>query len=125
MTEKKTVWWREIPALAGTLIGIILTAIGGVMILNVVMKLYVFGFDTPRYGGDFEYQCTYERDMGPRGDEPRVKLSEEKKQACITKHKKRAKKQYIRRQKENLVDALAMLLLGIPFWVVFNRRRKK
>ena len=128
METKKLSWFRHFPPFAGTLVGIALTAIGGVMVLNVVLKLYVFGFDTPTYGISFQHECVYDNfaDLGLENPkESRKKLSEEERANCITERKTEEKERYLRDKKENFVDGLAMLLVGIPFWVIFARKRKE
>lgn len=129
MTEKKH-WITSLPKVIGLCAGIILTAVGSVMLLNSVLKLYVLQFDTPRYGEDFKMSCQYEplpklnrRDANPELEDS-VLRTEESLAACVTEKKQNAKEQYQRDKKEDMVSGISSLFVGIFFWVWFGRRRK-
>ena len=122
-------WPQDIINFVGAIVGIVLTAIGSVMFLNTILKVYVFGFQTESYFSA-EQMCGF-RDapkiMLPVRADPVLpaNLSEAEMTACIEEKTTQATAQYLRRKKESLIDGFAMLLVGIPFWILFERRRKK
>lgn len=121
---EKSFWMQRFPKLIGTLVGIVLTAIGGVMTLNVVLKVYVFGFTTNSYFSA-EDQCKFEDYSLVKEGEKAKLLKGEERTACIAEKTKIENDRYLRDKKENLVDGAAMLLLGIPFWIIFARRKEE
>ncbi len=131
--EKKFHWLRELPNLAGVIVGIVLTAIGGVMIINTVLKVYVFGFETNSYF-NAEEQCTgklgYVDGRSPiavptkNSEEEAQKLTQEEIDECIEKTTQTEKDRYRRQQQERMIDAIGFLAVGIFLWIL-NRRRKK
>lgn len=121
--DKKINWLRDFPRFAGTIIGIALTAIGGVMTLNVVLKVYVFGFTENSYFSA-EEQCRFQDFAEVKEGAKPARLSAEEKKDCIDQKKQIESNRFLRQKKENLIDGAAMLLVGIPFWIIFTRRRK-
>ncbi|MBT3349249.1 hypothetical protein HN954_01325 [bacterium] len=122
MVEKKLTWLRDLITLGGALTGIIMTAIGGVLVLNAVLKLYVFQFQTAEYSIVTTEECRMDYSR-MKESEPTVRTPEEIEQ-CKTDRQEENLLRFERQKKENLVDGLAMLLVGIPFWMIFWRRRK-
>ena len=116
---------RDFVNVGGMIIGIALTAIGAIFVLNSALKVYVFGFDTPPYFSATE-QCQYDHQAKPmnREDGP-VKLEGEEYDKCVVEKTASESARYIRQREENMIDGLAMLLVGIPFWLMFGVRRKK
>ena len=47
----------KLVTLVGVTAGIILVSIGAIMILQSFLTIYVFGIDTPQYGGYNEFSC--------------------------------------------------------------------
>jgi hypothetical protein len=128
--DKKLPWLSSLITFGGAITSIILTAIGGVMMANVILKLYVFKFDTPEYSSATKESCRmdYAQKIVPATpteltQEFKERSAEEIDQ-CIAEKRAEEKSNYTRQKQESLVDGLAMLLVGIPFWVIFERRRK-
>ncbi|MCF7846968.1 MAG: hypothetical protein K9M51_02935 [Candidatus Gracilibacteria bacterium] len=118
---KNLSWLSHLINLGGALTGIILTAVGGVMVLNAALKLYVFQFQGEAYQIVTTQECQYDRNLGT--EEPRERTPEEIEQ-CKAERREEQKMRFRRQKEENMVDGLAMLLVGIPFWIIFDRRRK-
>jgi hypothetical protein len=134
MTEKKLAWLPDLLRFGGAVTGIILTAIGGVMLLNAVMKLYVFNFQSETYQIVSDEECRYDHNRSAVDtiavveeksiSKPYERTSEEIEQ-CKETRKEENKLRFERSKKENMVDGLAMLLVGIPFWIIFWRKGKE
>ncbi len=128
MTEKKLGWLYDLINFGGAVTGIILTAIGGTMLLNAVLKLYVFKFDSYSYSYVTEDQCRFDYRVKPfpvkEADTEPKERSEEEIKKCMEERKAEEKARYKRDKQENMVDGLAMLIVGIPFWIIFDRRRR-
>ncbi len=130
MTEKKLAWLPDLISFGGAVTGIILTAIGGVMLLNSMMKLYVFNFQTEPYQIISTEECKYDHnrriEMSERRDlsQPYERTEEEIEECKINKLEEN-KLRFKRSKQENMVDGLAMLLIGIPFWLIFWRKRRE
>lgn len=122
MADKKLAWLPDLIRFGGALTGIVLTAIGGVMMLNAVLKLYVFQFDSNEYAIVTTEECRHDYRM-MKGDEPTIRTPEEI-EVCKIERREENSQRFVRNKKENLVDGLAMLLIGIPFWLIFWRKRK-
>jgi len=114
---------RDFINIGGVIIGIALTAIGSIFILNTILKLYVFDFDTNPYFSATE-QCQYDHMAKPMDDKPK-KLEGEEYEKCVTEKTILENDRYVRRKQESMVDGLAMLLVGLPFWLIFGVRRRK
>ncbi|MCF7812696.1 hypothetical protein K9M59_03850 [Candidatus Gracilibacteria bacterium] len=124
--EKKFSWLRDLVNVGGTIVGIVLTAIGGVMFLNSSMKLYVFHFESSSYF-NAEEQCTMPKYV-PRmeGSEPeQQEKTPEEIEECIQTKEKYEKARYRRQQQEQMVDGVAFLIVGLGLWIVHHYRRKK
>jgi len=124
MTETKLAWLPELIHFGGALTGIVLTAIGGVMMLNAVLKLYVFQFQGDAYTIVTTEECRLDYAHMTPDKDPTIRTPEEIEQCKIDRTSENTQR-FERQKKENLVDGLAMLLIGIPFWFIFWRRRKK
>ncbi len=128
MTEKRLSWLYDLINFGGAVTGIILTAIGGTMLLNAALKLYVFKFDSATYSYITEEQCRFDYQVVPISPknvntEPKERSPEEVKK-CLKERREEEERRYIRNKQESMVDGLAMLIVGIPFWVIFDRRRR-
>lgn len=121
--NKITIWLQELPRFAGAIIGIALTAIGTVMVVNIALKTFVFDFDVPRYF-NAEEECRYQPYEERIEGEKAKRLTTEEKTVCIKEKTETATVRYKRDKMENMIDGIAMLAVGIPFWIIFGRRRK-
>lgn len=124
--EKKLSWLRDLVNFGGIIVGIVLTAIGGVMFLNSMLKVYVFGFETNSYF-NAEEQCTMpEYAPTKTGEDPQLKVKPQSEiDECITKKTEYEKIRYSRQQKESMIDGFAFLLVGIVLWVIHHNKKKK
>ena len=128
MTEKKLGWLYDLINFGGAVTGIILTAIGGTMLLNASLKLYVFKFDGYSYNYITEDSCRFDYRVQPfpvkEANSKPVERSEEEIKKCMEERKAEEEARYKRDKQESMVDGLAMLIVGIPFWIIFDRRRR-
>ncbi len=127
MTEKLP-WLRELITFGGAITGIVLTAVGGVMLINATLKLYVFQFQSEEYQVVTIDECRYDHNRtkpvaAGEISKPYERTPEEVEQ-CKADRQEENRLRFERNKKENMVDGLAMLLVGIPFWIIFERRRK-
>lgn len=127
MTEKKLAWLPDLLRFGGAITGIVLTAVGGVMLLNATMKLYVFNFQTEPYQVVSTEECKYDHNRSIKTNDetkPYARTAEEI-EICKAERLEENTIRFERSKKENMVDGLAMLLVGIPFWLIFWRKRKE
>lgn len=128
MTDTKLTWLPDLLRFGGAVTGIVLTAIGGVMLINAVMKLYVFQFQTEPYQIVSTEECKYDHNRQIPQETGITKAyirTAEEIAVCKAERLKENKVRFERTKKENMVDGLAMLLIGIPFWIIFWRKRDK
>ena len=125
MSETKLSWLPELIRFGGAITGIVLTAIGGVMLINATMKLYVFDFQTEPYQIVSTEECKYDHNRSIKKDDetkPYIRTAEEI-ETCKADRLEANTIRFERSKKESMVDGLAMLLVGIPFWLIFWRKR--
>lgn len=118
-------WLRDLVNIGAAITGIVLTAIGSVMVLNATMKLYVFGFETNSYF-NAEEQCTNDHmyRAKPEGEaDKKEKMTDEELAKCVEKKTVAEKGRYQRQKKENIIDGLGFLIVGGALWF-FHRRRE-
>jgi len=116
---------RDLVNVGGVIMGIALTAIGAIFVLNTVLKVYVFEFTTNSYFSAQE-MCQY--DHMARSEKPMdgpKKLEGEEYDQCVIDKTELESVRFVRQKQERMIDGLAMLLVGIPFWLIFGVRRKK
>lgn len=119
-------WLRELIPFGGTLVGLVMTVIGSSMILNTVLKVYIFGFETSSSFSaeercEDEYRFTIEKN---KNEEVAKERTAEETEECITRKTKLEKERYLRQKKENMVDGMALILVGAPVWFFYQRKRK-
>ncbi len=128
--EKKS-WLSQLVNVGGTIVGIVLTAVGGVMFLNTVLKVYVFGFEINSYFSA-EEMCQKEEYRSVPGpdkavptmvQELKVHTPEEIAQ-CKEEKTQVEKERYSRQQKERMVDGFAFLFVGLALWTIHRREKK-
>ena len=115
---------RDLVNVGGVIMGIALTAIGAIFVLNTVLKVYVFEFTTNSYFSATE-QCQYDYQARPMNGEGPKKLEGEEYDKCVGEKTELESSRFIRQKQERMIDGLAMLLVGLPFWLIFGVRRKK
>lgn len=135
MSDKKITWLYDLINFGGAVTGIILTAIGGTMLLNSALKLYVFEFSSNEYSYVTKDSCRFDYNYAPvpvavakeptLNAETKRERTDEEIEKCMAERQAEERKNYTRRKQENMVDGLAMLIIGIPFWAIFDRRRRK
>jgi len=144
MSEKKESkileFIKEAVRLVGASAGVILLAIGMVMLLQAVLKLYVFEVKIDRYF-DASFACARFDPSAPqivpdkvpsgggvyvgRSDNKMSKEEmEQKYQDCMKKEQERAEKRYKEGKKEDMADGIAFLLAGLLLLVAFRFKRK-
>ena len=144
---------KNLVNLVGVTAGIILTSIGAIMFLDSVFKLYVFDVKQDRYN-NWEYQCQqYDIDsiearrlvgdnfVGPLGaieirpkkevEKEDKKLTKEEKEflekkfkECKKEAKETAEKNFQRREKMDIADGIAFMVVGFALLYFYQRRRK-
>ncbi len=130
MEKQKLPWLRELVNFGGSIVGIVLTAVGGVMFLNTVLKVYIFGFEINSYFSA-EEMCQKEEyrpapSIGPDAkmvSELKVNTPEEIAQ-CKEEKTQVEKERYARQQKEKMVDGFAFFLVGVVLWALHRRKKK-
>jgi len=132
MEKQKLPWLRELVNFGGSIVGIVLTAVGGVMFLNTVLKVYVFGFEINSYFSA-EEMCQKEEYRSVPGpdkavptmvQELKVNTPEEIAQ-CKEEKTQVEKDRYSRQQKEKMVDGFAFFLVGVVLWALHRRKKKE
>ena len=115
----------------GTILGIILVAIGGIMFMSSTLKLYVFQYETARYQTEEHIyeQCVNEpyirkTSYGEEASKDVTEPTEEEIKACTDRKTASAKKEYRRNETENMIEGFSFLFFGVLFWVVYRRHRK-
>ncbi len=133
---------KEAVRLVGASAGVILLAIGMVMLLQALLKLYVFQIKTESYG-DFSYRCARFDPMTPEvlpldlagphhkaSQKPKDLSAEEKAKMqkqydeCIKKEEQKAELRYKKSKKSDMADGVAFLIAGTVLLLMFRRKRK-
>ncbi len=116
----------------GTSIGVVLIAVGAVMLINATLKLTVFQLESSPHFEAYRCDQYIEMDHGmfPANEKSEMtKLTpqqrEKKYTECIVREQKREKKRFSNEKKHNLIDGTALLLVGIPLFVFYMRRSMK
>jgi len=125
--EVRLTWIHDLINFGGAIVGIVLTAIGGVMFLNTSLKLYVFRLETNPYFS-FREMCDdefYGKPYVEPGQMVPPKKTEEEIQDCMNKRLEIEKKSFRRQQQENFIQGTAFLIVGAFFWILHRRRKKK
>ncbi|PID83273.1 hypothetical protein CSB11_01915 [Candidatus Campbellbacteria bacterium] len=115
-----------------TTIGIIIIAIGSVMVLNSVLKLYVFGIETDSYF-DAEQECIndikLEDKLGPSGEILEIKYGEIRKtqeyKDCIIAKTEQEKRSYKKEKTDNMADGIPFIIVGLAILVIYRTRKEK
>jgi hypothetical protein len=116
---------RDLVNVGGIIMGIALTAIGSIFVLNTVLKVYVFEFTTNSYFSAQE-MCQYDHQVRPvKPMDGPVKLEGEEYDKCVVEKTELEESRFVRQKQERMIDGLAMLLVGLPFWLIFGVRRRK
>ena len=150
MTENKSNAVKIVSSLVnlvGVTAGIIIVAIGSIMFLESIFKIYIFDIKEDKYNS-FEYRCDQfdidniearrllGQDFGPIHAKTIVKdiknLSEEEKEflrkkynQCVEDAKQKSQKQYLNNRKMNIATGLAFIIVGFPLLYFYQRRRKR
>jgi len=123
MEKSKFSWLRDLVNFGGTIVGIVLTAVGGVMLINSVLKVYVFQFDTNSYFNAEEMCQNYPMKTMNGIAEPEEKTEEELSK-CVEEKTAFEKGRYTRQQHEKMIDGAAFLLVGAFLWLIHRRKKK-
>ena len=119
MSEMKLPWLRNLVNFGGALTGIVMTAIGGSLLVNSVLKLYVFKFETEAHFFSSAEECRFDY-----SGEKKVARKKAEIEVCRVERLQDSKASYRRRKQDNMVDGAAMLMVGIPFWIIFYHKKR-
>jgi len=103
-------------------ITIIMILIASIMLVRVALDTYVLKIDTPRY---FHSICDAPKVVGPET----VFLEGEELEECEARAKEQAREELTNNRKNDVSEALAMLLVAFPIywfhWRVIQKDHKK
>lgn len=97
------------------------------MLLNAAMKLYVFNFQSESYQIVTTEECRYDHSKPMAVEDSNNRSYErtpEEIEQCKEERKAENSLRFEQRKKEGMVDGLAMLLVGIPFWYIFRKKKE-
>lgn len=131
MSENTSHWvTRLIPILAFAA-GIIISSVGGIMLISSSLKLAFFQEDPYSYFTEQECVSPYSK-LAPQplsetegvGEITNVEQSPEEIQSCIERNREQQRHQFKNRHQQNIIDALSALVVGGILLVVFRKRNK-
>jgi len=109
------------------LVGIIVLVVATIMLLNVVIKFYILGLDTPRYAQAPEavcedpYQRTYRAQPKPvvpiADQEAPEELTPEQFEECVAEETQKQKKEAARDVKEDIAWSISAIIVALPLWL--------
>jgi hypothetical protein len=122
MSETKKDWvTRVVPSLAFTA-GIIMAAIGGIMLISSSLKLSMF--DAEPYTVITEEECKYDYtavSVTPESG-PKMRTPEEI-QSCLLRREQEELERFQNSKKENIIDGISALLVGGILILAFRKRK--
>lgn len=120
---KYPTWAHAVVRTAGHIIGMILTIVGTIMIINASLSLALF--DQYAYT-DVSMMCQYkDQDYRPyKADEEPMIYTEAEKAECIAEKEAQESARYRRQKLETIVDGVAPLVIGIFFWLIFRIKKE-
>ncbi|MDD3693886.1 MAG: hypothetical protein PHC89_00610 [Candidatus Pacebacteria bacterium] len=129
MSENTTHWiTRLIPILAFAA-GIIISSVGGIMLISSSLKLAFFQEDP--YSYFTEQECVYPYSKltpQPLSETERageiVEQNPEEIQSCIKRNREQQRYQFKNRHQQNIIDALSALVVGGILLAIFRKRNK-
>ena len=136
--------------LIGVTAGIVITAIGAIMLISSFLKVYVFHIQSDGYN-DHVYQCrqfdidTIEADrlvgnnlgskpvaVNPVSEKQILKLTEEEKKKLRKKHKEclleaeqKSHEKFLTREKIHLATGIAFVVVGLPLLFFYQKRNRR
>ena len=122
MSETKKDWvTRVVPSLAFTA-GIIMAAIGGIMLISSSLKLSMF--DAEPYTVITEEECKYDYTAVSATPEsgPKMRTPEEI-QSCLLRREQEELERFQNSKKENIIDGISALLVGGILILAFRKRK--
>ena len=140
---------KSLVGLVGVTAGIIISAIGAIMFLESIFKVYVFDVQNGRYN-NYEYRCEqYDVDSiearrlvgdnihmletkAPVKNKDAIKELTEKQRTflknkykeCKIESKEDSYKDFINGEKMDIATGIAFILVGLPLLYFYQRRRK-
>ena len=113
--------------------GVIMASIAGVMILSSILKLSLFQYEP--YEQITREQCLFEfpykkplpiTDGGVAfvDSDKNAKPSEKDIQMCLKERRTEAKERFQLKKKENIVDGISILIVGLILIISFRKRKK-
>lgn len=100
-------------------VGIIVTVVASIGLLNLVLRHYVFQVDSPEYYADI---C---RSPIPANGKEMTTPTEEKIKECEITERERTEKQLSNQIKYELSGEIAALIIGLPLWLYHWRLIRK
>jgi hypothetical protein len=141
---------KKLINLVGVTSGIIITAIGSIMLISSFLKLYVFGIEKgahfdPKWScniydieekitNDLLYSAKNVHILEIDSENKNIKkvFSEKEKEELAKKHKKcildenqKEKEKYFLSKKENMADGLALLIVGFTILLIYKMKKKR
>jgi len=141
---------KNLISLIGVTAGIVITAIGAIMLISSFLKVYVFHIQSDGYN-DYVYQCrqfdidTIEADrlvgnnlgskpvaVNPVSEKQILKLTEEEKEKLRKKYKecqqearKKSHEKFLIREKIHLATGIAFVVVGLPLLFFYQKRNRR
>jgi len=111
-------WFKKVVPTIGLLIGIIFVAIGGVMTIGSTLKYFFIEPDLS-YVQDFCMNSKLDSVV-----ENNSEISMEEEQMCIDRRIVQERVNQKNNFKRNLIDGFSFLLVGLVFWILWDRKQK-
>ena len=125
MTDTKHWILKIVPALAFAA-GIIMMAIGGIMTISSSAKLVLFDSEPYNYitrdQCEFDYHSAKEFVENKENSEI-TKKTESEIERCLAEKRLAEKKRYQDQRKQNIVDGVSSLIVGLVLVLSFRRRK--
>jgi hypothetical protein len=111
-------WFKKIIPSIGLLLGMVLVAIGSIMLLSSAFKL-VFNVSTS-YNDYYVCESRYNPSL-----EHEVTLDPVEIENCKEKELAREQENFIQEKTSNIIDGGAFLVVGAFFWIFFWKRNRE
>jgi hypothetical protein len=111
-------WFKKIIPSVGLLVGMILVAIGAIMLLSSIFKL-VFNVSTS-YNDYYVCESRYNPSL-----EKEIALESVEVEECQEKELARKQENFTQEKTGNIIDGGVFLIVGAFFWIFFWRKNKE
>jgi len=120
MSEIKSDWVSRVVTSLAFTAGIIMAAVGGIMILSSSLKLAMF--ETEPYTIITQEECKYDYNVYDKEGAPTVRTTEEV-EACLVRREQEELERFQNTKNENIIDGLSALLVGAILVLAFRKRK--